>query len=275
MLFWVIASLLVGACIGSFLSVVVSRLPQMLLAEWKRDCAELNDQTLETTATFNLAVPRSHCPRCKKTLHLHHNLPIIGFLILRGKCGFCQHKFSIQYLLIEILAAVLTLFTVLYWGIGLQLIAPLITGYCFIALAFIDYNEQLLPDCITLSLLWLGLLYSLTHQASVAIIGAVGGYCVPWLINRLFMLIRKKPGMGHGDFKCLAAIGAWTGLIGALGSYILAAVISLFVAIPLFICKKAKLGSALPFGPFLCLTGWLWVNFGPQLKEFLNQLLIP
>jgi leader peptidase (prepilin peptidase) / N-methyltransferase len=271
---WIIG-LVVGACIGSFLTVVVCRLPAMLKREWRNDCAELNGRSIADSPRFDLALPRSHCPHCKKNLRIWQNIPLIGFLIVRGKCAFCDHIIGCQYAIIEWMSAILTVFCLLYWGYSQDVVAPLVTLYFFIALAFIDYNEQLLPDSLTLSLLWLGLLWSLTSNPSTAILGAAGGYAVPWLINRLFMVVRKKPGMGHGDFKCLAAIGVWVGLAGALGSYVLAAMISLLVTLPLLIRKKASLKSALPFGPFLCLSGWLWVNFGSYFDSYLYLFMTP
>jgi leader peptidase (prepilin peptidase)/N-methyltransferase len=273
---WIILGFVMGGCIGSFLSVVITRLPKMLIREWKNDCAELTGQTPEPSPPFNLALPQSHCLSCQQRLRPWQNIPLISFWLLRGRCAFCQAGISRQYPLIEWIAAIFTACCVAYWGITPELIPPLLTLYFFIALGFIDYNEQLLPDVLTLSLLWLGLLWNLRQgQAGLAIIGAVGGYLIPWIVNRLFLWIRKKPGMGHGDFKCLAAIGAWVGLSGAIGCYVLAAIISLIVTIPLFIRKKANLASSLPFGPFLCLAGWAWVCFCIQLDGFVHSLAFP
>ena len=264
-----------GACIGSFLTVVVSRLPKMLVREWKNDCAELTGSAVEKAPRFDLALPRSHCTHCKKNLRVWHNIPILSFLLLGGRCAFCKHAIGCQCAAIEWVTAIFTAACLGHYGLHWELLAPLVTLYFFIPLAFIDYNEQLLPDQLTLGLLWLGLLWSLTASPSTAIIGAAAGYAVPWFINRLFIWIRKKPGMGHGDFKCLAAIGAWAGLTGAMGCYVLAAILSLAVTIPLFINKKTTLDSALPFGPFLCIAGWVWVVFGTQINLILLQAIFP
>jgi leader peptidase (prepilin peptidase)/N-methyltransferase len=271
---WVIIGLIAGGCIGSFLTVLVARLPVMLIREWKADCAELTGEKITPGPRFNLALPRSHCPQCNNSLRAWHNIPLLGFFLLRGRCVFCQCRIPRQYPLIEWLSAIFTACCVAYWGMDIQIIAPLLTLYFFLALGFIDYNEQLLPDVLTLILLWLGLLWSLyLNQPATAILGVVGGYLIPWFINRLFLWIRKKPGMGHGDFKCLAAIGAWVGFTGTMGCYVLAAILSLLVSIPLFIRKKANLASALPFGPFLCIAGWAWVCFADYFNNWLLLLV--
>lgn len=272
---WVMIGLVLGGCIGSFVTVVVTRLPVILIRDWKADCAELNGSTQDPSPCFNLATPRSHCCECKQRLRIWHNIPLLSFFLLRGRCAFCQFRIPRIYPLIEWISAIFSACCVAYWGIEIELIPPLLTLYFFIALGFIDYNEQLLPDVLTLSLLWLGLFWGIYQGlANTAIIGAAAGYLIPWLINRLFLWIRKKPGMGHGDFKCLAAIGAWIGFSGAIGCYLLAAIISLIVCAPLFIRKKASLASALPFGPFLCLAGWTWVCFANYLNQWLHQLIL-
>lgn len=270
--FWIVLGFIFGACIGSFLTVVVTRLPQMLIRDWKNDCIELTGQPLDPSPRFNLALPRSHCSQCHQQLLIWHNIPLISFLRLRGRCGFCQKKIGGQYALIEWISAILTVSCLLYWGIGFKLVAPLITLYFFIALAFIDYNTRLLPDILTFGLLWLGLIISSNPRA--AIFGATGGYVIPWLINRLFLWLRKKPGMGHGDFKCLAAIGAWVGLTGSVGCYVLAALISLITAVPLLLQKKVSLDSMLPFGPFLCIVGFAWINFEPRFSWLINHFIL-
>ncbi len=268
LLLLIVIALVGGACVGSFLTVVIARLPIMLFRDWENDCAELKGELPKQNTQFNLALPRSHCPNCQKKLRIWHNIPLLSYCLLKGRCAFCQSAISPIYPLVECLTALLSLVCVLYWGIDLNLVAPLVTLYFFIALAVIDYQEQLLPDILTLSLLWVGLLWNAyLGYSTIAVVGSALGYLIPWFINRLFLWIRKKPGMGHGDFKCLAAIGAWVGLSGAIGCYVLAAVLSLLVSIPLFMRKKATLASSLPFGPFLCVSGWLWVNFGDKIMD--------
>ena len=272
----VLFGFVLGACIGSFLTVVIFRYPKMLLSIWRKDCAQLCDTMPPTEERLNLALPRSRCTTCKQSLSIWHNLPLIGFILLRGRCGFCKHKISYQYALVEWLAALLSAWALAYFGFGIGAFASMVTTYFLLALGFIDLNERLLPDQLTLSLLWLGLLFHMEGLlAGTYILGAVGGYLIPWLFNWLFILIRKKPGMGHGDFKLLAAIGAWVGLTGAITCYVAAAFLSLFVAIPLLLTNRLTIKSSLPFGPFICLAGWAILNFYPDIERLVNSILLP
>lgn len=270
---WLIFATLIAACIGSFLTVVVFRYPHILYREWEEDYASLKKQQPSTKSRFNLAYPRSHCPTCQNQLKIWHNLPLVSFICLRGKCSFCKQPINRQYAIIEWLCTILTLLCVWYWGMGVNLITPLVTLYFFIPLAFIDYNEHLLPDTLTLGLMWLGLLANFDTDPANSIIGAAGGYAIPWLVNRVFICIRHKPGMGHGDFKCLAAVGAWAGFTAAMGCYVLAAILSLIVTLPLLMRQKLKFNSVLPFGPFICLSGWIWINFKLPLNQLLQKFL--
>ena len=266
---------LMGLSIGSFLNVVIIRYPQMLNRKWQTDCREFLQLSTESpVSTFNLAVPRSQCPCCRKPLSLWHNLPLISYIGLRGRCEFCRQPISIQYPLVELLTVATTL--VVFWQFGWQLktIAVWIMTWSLIVLSGIDWKTQILPDDITLSLLWVGLIINLDAMLTTptdAILGAVVGYVLLWVIANLFKLIRKKPGMGQGDFKMLAMLGAWLGLSAMIYGLLIAILLSLITNLSLLFFKKIRYDQTLPFGPWLAVAGWLMLMFGSNITAWITR----
>jgi leader peptidase (prepilin peptidase) / N-methyltransferase len=273
----VVGAALLGLIVGSFLNVVIYRLPLILERQWRADstpAATLAEQTAPP-ARFNLVVPRSACPSCHTTIKAIHNIPVLSFVLLRGRCAYCRARISARYPAIELLTGALTALAV--WRFGLQpasLCAMLVTWF-LIALAFIDLDHQLLPDSLTLPLLWLGLLASLTGWSSPrgnlpvdpvsAIAGAATGYVSLWLVYHGFRLLTGKEGMGYGDFKLLAALGAWLGLQMLLPIVLLSALVGALLGVSLIILRRHERGTAIPFGPFLSAAGWLAMMWGPQI----------
>jgi leader peptidase (prepilin peptidase)/N-methyltransferase len=259
--------LLLGLVVGSFLNVVIIRYPEMLLRAWREECHELLNLPSEPPQPrFNLMHPRSQCALCRHPLRLWHNIPLLSYFMLLGRCGFCNQLISIQYPIVELLSAAASVAVFLKFGWSLQTGFLLLMSWGLIVLSVIDWKTQILPDHITLSLLWLGLLINmwgffspLTH----AVIGAVCGYILLWAVSALFKLIRKKQGMGHGDFKMLAMLGAWLGFFSMIEALILAVFISLFLNLFLLFFKKIHRDQPLPFGPWLALGGWVLLLFGP------------
>ena len=300
-----------GLLVGSFLNVVIHRLPLMMQAQWEAEAAELAEAQAETaqgsqassastslpaspaspaattTATpaagatghapkvdpkdgqpFNLVVPRSRCPHCGHLITALENIPVLSWLVLRGKCSACKAPISIRYPLIEVLSAVLALASI--WQFGLTLAGIGAVGLCFalIALAFIDIDTQLLPDDITLPLLWAGLLLNLSGAfvpLPDAVIGAMAGYLLLWSIYWLFKLLTGKEGMGYGDFKLLAALGAWFGWQAIPAIILLASVVGALVGIALMVFARHGRDIPIPFGPYLAGAGVLTLFFSKPL----------
>ncbi|MDD3266129.1 MAG: A24 family peptidase [Burkholderiales bacterium] len=245
-----------GLCIGSFLNVVIYRLPIMLNNIWKKECQEFLDENIVIEAEkFNLSYPSSHCPSCKAKVPFWSNIPIVGFLILCGKCYKCKAKISVRYLFIELLTGIVFA-CVGYVHNDLLLIGfSLVFFSILIALIFIDFDTYLLPDELTLPLVWIGLLTNLNGAISgslkLAVFGAVVGYMSLWSIYWIFKLITGKEGMGYGDFKLLAAIGAFLGVTYLCNVLIVASLLGIVYTVYLRVCGKSQRGDAIPFGPFL------------------------
>jgi leader peptidase (prepilin peptidase)/N-methyltransferase len=246
--FLILVLILISACIGSFLNVVIYRLPLMLDNE-----------------NISLSRPRSACPSCKHMIAWYDNIPVISYFLLHAACRHCHQKISWRYPVIEFSTILLSLAVYFILGLHYQMLAGLLFTWWLIAMTMIDFDHFLLPDQLTLSLLWLGLLLNIQNlfsPLSDAVIGAALGYSLLWLINGLYKAVRKKDGMGQGDWKLAAAFGAWFGWFPLF--YILAAAsfIGAIVGLMAIINKKAKLETALPFGPFLCIGAWLWLLMG-------------
>lgn len=260
----------IGLISGSFLNVVIHRLPVMLKQEWLRQCAELRGEQSEVLPVFNLVVPRSGCPQCGYKISAWENIPIISYLFLRGRCANCHAYISLYYPLVEALTAILSGFTAWHFGFGGMLIAALIFVWAMIALTFIDLNTQLLPDSITQPLLWTGLILNLHNGFAdiySAVMGAIAGYLILWSVYWLFRLITGKEGMGYGDFKLLAAIGAWLGW-QLLPLVILFSSIAGVVAGMILILVGNRSGNtALPFGPYLAGGGLIALFWGHQINQ--------
>ena len=252
--FFISQSAVVGLMIGSFLNVVIYRLPKMMERTWQQQCAELRGESVETLPAFNLSVPRSTCPDCGHKITVLENIPILSYLFLRGRCSQCRKKISWRYPMVELFSGVISGFVAWYFGYSFIAIAALIFCWAMITLTLIDLDTQLLPDDITLPLLWLGLLINLTGgftDISSAVIGAVIGYLVLWTIFWGFKLATGKEGMGYGDFKLLAAIGAWFGWSMLPLVVVLSSLVGAVVGISLIVFKKHKSSVPIPFGPFL------------------------
>jgi leader peptidase (prepilin peptidase)/N-methyltransferase len=265
-----------GLIIGSFLNVVIHRLPIMLERQWRAECAELaHGGPAPADETFNLTVPRSACPHCKAPISAVQNIPVISYLLLRGRCASCSARISARYPLVELLTAVASAVTAWQFGFGAAAACALIVTWFLIALTFIDVDHQLLPDSLTMPLLWLGLTASLTGWSSSAhalpttpvsaIGGAALGYLSLWSIFHLFRLLTGKEGMGYGDFKLLAALGAWLGYSMLLPIVLLSASAGAVVGIALIALRRHQRGNPMPFGPFLAIAGWVAMLWGPQL----------
>ena len=267
--------LIFGVIIGSFLNVVIYRLPLILRAEWTHEAKLFLDMAPDQEKNLSLSTPRSHCPDCGAQLKALQNIPILSYCFLRGRCSHCNSLISVQYPLVELLSAFVTAYILVAHGISEKALYCLIFSYSLIALAAIDLNEKILPDQITLPLLWLGLIASLFGHWSdptSAIIGASLGYLSLWSVMHIFKLITSKEGMGYGDFKLNAAIGAW------LGWQIVPTVILLssFLGAVIGLCAIAFLGhdrrNPFAFGPYLCLAGWIAMQWGEQLSYIFNYL---
>ena len=264
-----ILSVVIGLLIGSFLNVIIVRLPIMLEQRWRQECQDFLGLTIQSPKyKYNLSIPRSHCPHCQTTLKIRHNIPVISYLILRARCATCKKRISLQYPCVEILSAILIFFVVYHFGLSWKMLAMAILTWSLIVLSFIDLNKQILPDIITLSVLWLGLLLSLFYLFTTpeqAILGCLFGYGLLWITGTLYKIIRKKEGIGHGDYKMLAMLGAWTNVDGVLNILFLAVLSGLIISIILLILKKISAKNPIPFGPFIGIAGWVSVLTGPTI----------
>jgi len=270
-------SLLVGLVIGSFLNVVIYRLPKIMEQDWREQCAELHGETPPAAPRFNLATPPSSCPACGHRIRALENIPVLSYLVLRGKCAACGAHISLRYPAVELVAGVAAGYAAWRFGFGMQALGAMIFLWSMIALAFIDFDTQLLPDSITLPLLWAGLLLNsrgVFVDLESAVIGAAAGYLVLWAVYWGFKLLTGKEGMGFGDFKLLAAIGAWLGwkalpLVILLSSFVGAA-----VGIVLIVLARRGREVPMPFGPYLAAAGAIALFWGAQLVGYYLGLLL-
>lgn len=263
--------LILGLLVGSFLNVVIHRLPKMMEREWHNSCMDLQGQTIPDQPRYNLVVPRSSCPACGHSIGALENIPVISYLWLRGRCKACNTKISSRYPLVELLTGVLSYATAAQYGYSILTLFSLLFVFALIALTFIDFDTQLLPDDITLPLLWLGLLMNLQYgftDIRSAVVGAMAGYLVLWSIYWLFKLVTGKEGMGYGDFKLLAAIGAWFGWQLLPAVILLSSIVGSVIGIGLMLFKGKTRQTAIPFGPFLALGGIAALFYGQTLASF-------
>jgi leader peptidase (prepilin peptidase)/N-methyltransferase len=265
------ACFVLGLLVGSFLNVVIYRTPLILERQWRRQCEELAGHEAPAQERFNLVVPRSACPACKAQIKAIHNVPVLSWLALRGKCAACGARISARYPLVELLTAILS--AAVAWKfapVGLPAVgAAIVLTWFLIALTFIDFDTQLLPDSLTLPLLWLGLSASVMGYTGVApreaIIGALAGYLSLWSVYHLFRLATGKEGMGYGDFKLLAALGAWLGWQMLLPIILLSALVGAITGIALIVVRGRDRNVPIPFGPFLAAAGWIALMWGPEI----------
>lgn len=268
---WLAVALILGLLVGSFLNVVIHRLPIMLEQGWRRDCQELLEIAPSSSPeVYNLITPRSACPHCHKPIKAEQNIPIISWLWLRGKCKHCQHRISIQYPLIELTSGLLTLLAAWYFGVSETAVAVWVFSWILLAAAIIDLKTTLLPDNLTLPLMWLGILLALTGFGTTvtlenAVLGAIAGYLALWSIYWIFKLLTGREGMGYGDFKLLAALGAWLGWQQLPMILLLSAGVGAVVGISMILFLKHDKRIPIPFGPYLASAGLLSYYFGDTL----------
>ncbi|WP_374423480.1 A24 family peptidase [Chromobacterium sp.] len=264
--------LVLGLLLGSFLNVVIHRLPKMLEAEWRRNCVDcLQQGEAEEVEAYNLLRPASHCPQCRAEVRPWQNIPLLSFVLLRGRCGGCQAKISWRYPAVELLTGLAFAFLAWRYGWSAQLPAYMALSAVLLALAFIDVDTQLLPDNLTLPLLWGGLLFNLltgTVPLAEAVIGAMAGYLSLWLLFHGFKLATGKEGMGYGDFKLLAALGAWLGWTLLPLVILLSSLVGALVGVGLILLAKHGRGQPLPFGPYLAIAGWVALIWGPGIVNW-------
>lgn len=264
-----------GLIVGSFLNVVIHRLPIMLEREWRRDCQQFLGQDTETSvpaeteSSWNLIWPGSHCPHCAKTLAVHENIPVLSYLWLRGRCSACHAAISPRYPAVELLSALLSAVVAHRFGPEVQALPALVLTWSLLALSFIDAEHQLLPDVITLPILWLGLLLSVFRvftDSTAAILGAVAGYLSLWLVYQLFKWLTGREGMGHGDFKLLALLGAWLGWAHLPQIILLSSLVGAVAGLTLIALTRRDHRQPIPYGPYLAAAGWIALIWGDWIN---------
>ena len=264
-------SVVLGLVIGSFLNVVTYRLPKMMQREWQNNCLELQGQPISDIKQYSLVRPRSACPHCGHMISALENIPVISYVILKGQCRICKAPINPRYLLVEALTGIL--FGFISWKFGYSnnaLFAAIFTS-ALIALTFIDFDTQLLPDDITLPLLWLGLVFNLNTgftDIKSAVVGAMAGYLALWCIYWLFKFVTGKEGMGYGDFKLLALLGAWLGWQYLPLIILLSSLVGSVFGFTLIAFYKHDHKVPIPFGPYLAMAGWLALLYGKGLNQF-------
>ena len=259
---------LIGLCVGSFLNVVIHRLPRMLEHEWADQCTELRGEAPAERPKYNLLSPRSACPACKEPIRAHQNIPVLSYLMLKRKCANCGVAISARYPVIELAAAVFAIVAVWRFGASYQALAIAGLLWALLAMSAIDVDTQLLPDNLTLPLLWAGLIvnsFGLFVPLVDALWGAIAGYLVLWLVYWGFKLLTGKEGMGYGDFKLLAALGAWLGWQMLPVIILLSSIVGAVVGIALILLRGRDRSVPIPFGPYLAGAGALTVFFGKTL----------
>ncbi len=261
-----------GALIGSFLNVVILRLPPILEHDWRCQCRDLLDIPGEAPkAPPGIALDRSRCPHCGHNIRAHENIPILSFILLGGKCSACKAPISWRYPLVELATAVLFLITILHFGPTTQGLLALLLTAVLVALTGIDADTQLLPDNITLPLLWAGLLanyFGVFTSLESSVLGAIIGYLILWTIYHLFKIMTGKEGMGYGDFKLLAALGAWLGWQFLPLIVLMSSVVGAVVGLALMGMGKLQRDKPMPFGPFIAAAGWITLIWGERLLDY-------
>lgn len=287
MLYLLVVGIL-GLLIGSFLNVVVHRLPLMLKQQWKAECqaflasetaadaAEVPDSGDSARAPFNLVTPRSCCPHCGHQITALDNIPVLSYLALRGRCRECGTAISLRYPIVELISALLAVLVAWHFGVSWQALGAILLSWALLCLTLIDYDTQYLPDNITLPFLWLGLLFNLNGvfvPLSSAVIGAVAGYLFLWTIYQAYRILTGKEGMGYGDFKLLAMLGAWLGWQALPAIVILSSLVGSIIGIGLIVFRQHQRSKPIPFGPYLAVAGWLALLWGDAINAaYLNWL---
>lgn len=265
-----------GLMVGSFLNVVIHRLPKMLEIGWQQQCAELRGEETAPSTPYNLMVPRSACPHCGHLISAWENIPVVSYLLLRGKCKGCGTAISPRYPVIEAISGILSAYAAWNFGFGWATAGALVLIWALLALTVIDFDTQLLPDDVTLPLLWVGLLlnlFTVFTDLHGAVLGAVVGYLALWSVYWLFKFVTGKEGMGYGDFKLLAALGAWLGWQMLPLIIILSSLVGTVVGVALIILARHGRDVPIPFGPYLAGGGLIALFWGQTLTESYLQLL--
>lgn len=262
---------IVGLLVGSFLNVVIYRLPIMMEREWRRDCREfLELEAEDNNEVFNLTLPLSRCPNCKTAIKPYQNIPVISYVFLKGKCAECKQPISLRYPLIEAFTGLCSVIVAYHFDYSIALAFALLLTWSLIALSFIDIDQQILPDDIVLPLVWLGLLMSLFNiytDSANSIIGAAAGYMSLWTVYHVFKLITGKEGMGYGDFKLLALFGAWLGWQFLPIIVLLSSLVGAVIGISMVIFGDRDHNVPIPFGPYLAAAGWLALLWGNDINN--------
>jgi len=267
---YITACVLLGLCIGSFLNVVIHRMPRIMETRWRAECAELNNQELPPAERYNVVVPRSRCPACGHTITALENIPVLSYIALAGKCSACRARISPRYPIVEALTGGLSGYIAWHFGFTPAAAAAMLFTWVMIALAFIDLDTFYLPDDLTLPLLWAGLVFNLLGgftDLTSAVIGAVAGYLVLWLVFWMFKFATGKEGMGYGDFKLLAAIGAWLGWKMLPLVILLSSFVGAVVGVALIVAARRGRNVPIPFGPYLAVAGLVALFHGEALTR--------
>lgn len=269
--FWLFIITILGLCVGSFLNVVIYRIPKILEYQWHEECKEFFNINTETNIQkISLSKPDSACPNCNHKIKFYENIPVLSYIFLGGKCSQCKQKISLRYPFIELLTAIFSLLCIYYFGANSKGFTSVVFIWFLIALTFIDFDTQLLPDNLTLPLLWLGLIVNLQTifvPISDAVIGAIVGYLSLWLVFWIFKLSTGKEGMGYGDFKLLSALGAWLGWQMILPIILMSSLVGAVVGISLIVASKLGKDVPIPFGPYLAGSGVLALFFGDTILK--------
>lgn len=266
--FFLATVFVLGLLVGSFLNVVIYRLPLMMDREWKAQAREQLGQEPVEEAPLSLARPASRCPACGHRIRFYENIPVLSYLLLRGRCSSCKTAISLRYPLVELLTGVLSVAVAWHFGFSWQTGAALLLTWTLIVLSLIDVDHQLLPDAITLPVLWLGLVLSLFPvfaDVRSSLIGAAAGYLALWIVYQLFRLITGREGMGYGDFKLLALLGAWLGWQALPLIVLLSSVVGAVLGATLMLVQGRDRHHAIPFGPYLAIAGWIALLWGDRI----------
>jgi leader peptidase (prepilin peptidase)/N-methyltransferase len=271
-LVFTVFSAIVGLAVGSFLNVVIHRLPKILERQWQRECAELRGESVPELARYNLVLPPSTCPQCSHRIRAWENVPVLSYLALRGRCSACGAGISLRYPAVEVLSAVASAYVAWHFGWSFAALAAALFVWAMIALAFIDLDTFFLPDCITVPLVWAGLIAHLLGtfpQITLAqgVIGAIAGYLALWSVFWLFKLATGKEGMGYGDFKLLAAIGAWLGWKALPLVILLSSFVGAMAGVGLMLLRRQGRDVPIPFGPYLVVAGVIALFWGRAITD--------
>ncbi|MBU0562773.1 MAG: A24 family peptidase [Gammaproteobacteria bacterium] len=272
---FVLCVLVLGLLVGSFLNVVIHRLPIMMQRDWRAQAREFLELPAEPASTFNLVLPNSHCPQCDHEIRPWENIPLVSWLALRGKCSSCRAPISSRYPLVELLCGVLSGYVAWHFGFSWQAGAMLLLTWGLLAMSMIDVDHQLLPDSLVLPLLWLGLIanyFGLFAPLPDAVWGAVAGYLSLWSVYWLFKLVTGKEGMGYGDFKLLAMLGAWGGWQVLPLTILLSSLVGAVLGLIMLRLRNAETSTPIPFGPYLAIAGWIALLWGEQITASYLQI---